>query len=148
MTEHHDTDGDIDGDIDVLVVGAGPVGSTLAADLLRRGLRVRLIDKAPHAFEGSRAKGVQPRTQEVFGDLGVLREAHAEGGAYPLMGIHIGPITVPWRMQSPHRPCRTRTSCCCRSPAPTPSCTGCSTGSVCASSSASRWTASNRTTTV
>jgi 2-polyprenyl-6-methoxyphenol hydroxylase-like FAD-dependent oxidoreductase len=96
MTEHHD--------IDVLVVGAGPVGSTMAADLLRRGLRVRLVDKAPRAFEGSRAKGVQPRTQEVFEDLGVLDEAHAEGGTYPLMGIHIGPITVPWRMQSKHRP--------------------------------------------
>jgi 2-polyprenyl-6-methoxyphenol hydroxylase-like FAD-dependent oxidoreductase len=96
MTEHHD--------IDVLVVGAGPVGSTLAADLLRRGLRVRLVDKAPHAFEGSRAKGVQPRTQEVFEDLGVLDEARAEGGAYPLMGIHLGPITVPWRMQRQHRP--------------------------------------------
>jgi 2-polyprenyl-6-methoxyphenol hydroxylase-like FAD-dependent oxidoreductase len=96
MTEPHD--------IDVLVVGAGPVGSTLAADLLRRGLRVRLIDKAPHAFEGSRAKGVQPRTQEVFEDLGVLDEAQAEGGTYPLMGIHLGPITVPWRMQRQHRP--------------------------------------------
>ncbi len=102
MTEHHDADTDTD--IDVLVVGAGPVGSTLTADLLRRGLRVRLIDKAPHAFEGSRAKGVQPRTQEVFEDLGVLEEAYAEGGAYPLMGIHIGRITVPWRMQSHHRP--------------------------------------------
>jgi 2-polyprenyl-6-methoxyphenol hydroxylase-like FAD-dependent oxidoreductase len=96
MTENHD--------IDVLVVGAGPVGSTLAADLLRRGLHVRLVDKAPHAFEGSRAKGVQPRTQEVFQDLGVLDEAHAEGGTYPLMGIHIGPVTVPWRMQRRHRP--------------------------------------------
>ncbi|GAA1625017.1 FAD-dependent oxidoreductase [Kribbella alba] len=96
MTEHHD--------IDVLVVGAGPVGSTLAADLLRRGLRVRLVDKAPHAFEGSRAKGVQPRTQEVLEDLGVLDEARAEGGTYPLMGIHLGPITVPWRMQRQHKP--------------------------------------------
>jgi 2-polyprenyl-6-methoxyphenol hydroxylase-like FAD-dependent oxidoreductase len=95
MTEH---------DIDVLVVGAGPVGSTLAADLLRRGLRVRLVDKAPHAFEGSRAKGVQPRTQEVFEDLGVLGDAQAEGGEYPLMGIHIGPFTVPWRMQGKHKP--------------------------------------------
>jgi 2-polyprenyl-6-methoxyphenol hydroxylase-like FAD-dependent oxidoreductase len=95
MTERHD--------IDVLVVGAGPVGSTLAADLLRRGLRVRLVDKAPHAFEGSRAKGVQPRTQEVFEDLGVLDEARAEGGTYPLLGVHIGPITVPWRMQRQHR---------------------------------------------
>ncbi|NEA31105.1 FAD-dependent monooxygenase [Streptomyces sp. SID13031] len=91
-------------DIDVLVVGAGPVGSALAADMLRRDLRVRLIDKAPHAFEGSRAKGVQPRTQEVFEDLGVLAEAHAEGGTYPLLGIHLGPITVPWRMQRRYEP--------------------------------------------
>ena len=86
-------------DIDVLIAGAGPTGSTLAADLLRRGLRVRLVDKAPHSFKGSRAKGVQPRTQEVLEDLGVLKEAHSEGGTYPLMGIHFGPITVPLRMQ-------------------------------------------------
>ncbi|WP_139999863.1 FAD-dependent monooxygenase [Paenibacillus paridis] len=91
MTKQHD--------IDVLIVGAGPSGSTLAADLLRRGLRVRLVDKAPHAFKGSRAKGLQPRTQEVFEDLGVLGEAFAEGGPYPLAGFHLGPITIPWRMQ-------------------------------------------------
>ncbi|MFF1818207.1 FAD-dependent monooxygenase [Kribbella sp. NPDC058245] len=90
--------------IDVLIAGAGPVGSTLAADLVRRGLDVRLIDKAPRAFEGSRAKGIQPRTQELFEDLGVLDEALAEGGPYPLMGVHLGPITVPWRMQRKHRP--------------------------------------------
>lgn len=96
MTEHHD--------IDVLIAGAGPTGSTLAADLLRRGLRVRLVDKAPHAFKGSRAKGIQPRTQEVFEDLGVLGEAHAEGGPYPLAGFHLGPITLPWRMQQQNKP--------------------------------------------
>lgn len=91
-------------DIDVLIAGAGPTGSTLAADLLRRGLRVRLVDKAPHAFTGSRAKGLQPRTQEVLEDLGVLHEAHAEGGPYPLAGLHLGPFTAPWRMQQRNRP--------------------------------------------
>ncbi|MFD1136289.1 FAD-dependent monooxygenase [Paenibacillus urinalis] len=90
--------------IDVLIAGAGPTGSTLAADLLRRGLRVRLVDKAAHAFKGSRAKGIQPRTQEVFEDLGVLEEAHNEGGPYPLAGLHIGPITIPWRMQMQSKP--------------------------------------------
>lgn len=90
-------------DIDVLIVGAGPTGSTLAADLLRRGLRVRLVDKAPHSFKGSRAKGVQPRTQEVFEDLGILREAHSNGGPYPLAGFHLGPITLPWRMQQQNK---------------------------------------------
>ncbi|MBD8841275.1 FAD-dependent monooxygenase [Paenibacillus sp. FSL K6-4396] len=93
-----------DYDIDVLVAGAGPTGSTLAADLLRRGLRVRLIDKAPHAFKGSRAKGLQPRTQEVLEDFGVLSDAHTEGSSYPLAGIHLGPITVPWRMQQRNKP--------------------------------------------
>ncbi|WP_369263854.1 FAD-dependent monooxygenase [Streptomyces sp. R35] len=96
MTEPHD--------IDVLVVGGGPTGSTLAADLLRRGLRVRVVDKAPHAFKGSRAKGVQPRTQEVFEDLGVLREAEAEGAPYPLAGLHLGPVTAPWKMQQRNKP--------------------------------------------
>jgi 2-polyprenyl-6-methoxyphenol hydroxylase-like FAD-dependent oxidoreductase len=32
--------------IDVLIAGAGPTGSALAIDLVRRGLRVRIVDKA------------------------------------------------------------------------------------------------------
>ncbi|MBE1546761.1 2-polyprenyl-6-methoxyphenol hydroxylase-like FAD-dependent oxidoreductase [Mycobacterium sp. OAS707] len=84
--------------LDVLVVGAGPVGTALAIDLTRRGLTVRVIDKADHAFDGSRAKGIQPRTLEVLEDLGALEEILAGGSTYPLMGIHLGPFTVPWRM--------------------------------------------------
>jgi 2-polyprenyl-6-methoxyphenol hydroxylase-like FAD-dependent oxidoreductase len=84
--------------VDVLVVGAGPVGAALAIDLTRRGLTVRIIDKADHAFDGSRAKGIQPRTLEVLEDLGAIEEILAGGSTYPLMGIHLGPFTVPWRM--------------------------------------------------
>ena len=36
--------------LDVLVVGAGPTGLTLACDLLRRGVRVRVIDAAEQGF--------------------------------------------------------------------------------------------------
>ncbi|MCG7379428.1 FAD-dependent monooxygenase [Paenibacillus sp. ACRSA] len=90
--------------IDVLIAGAGPTGSTLAADLLRRGLRVRLVEKAPHAFNGSRAKGIQPRTLEIFKDLDILDEALAEGGSYPLTGLHFGFITLPWRMIKKNSP--------------------------------------------
>jgi 2-polyprenyl-6-methoxyphenol hydroxylase-like FAD-dependent oxidoreductase len=90
--------------IDVLVVGAGPAGSALASDLVRRGVEVRLIDKADGAFGGSRAKGIQPRTQEVFEDLGVLDEALAAGGRYPWMAAHLGRLTVPWPMQRSNRP--------------------------------------------
>jgi len=50
----------------VLIVGAGPTGLTLACELARRGVPHRLVDLAPQPFAGSRAKGTQPRTLEVF----------------------------------------------------------------------------------
>jgi 2-polyprenyl-6-methoxyphenol hydroxylase-like FAD-dependent oxidoreductase len=84
--------------IDILVVGAGPSGSAVAIDLLRRGLVVRIIDRSPHAFEGSRAKGVQPRSLEVLEDLGALKDVLAGGSVYPKLGIHAGPLAVPWKM--------------------------------------------------
>jgi 2-polyprenyl-6-methoxyphenol hydroxylase-like FAD-dependent oxidoreductase len=90
--------------IDVLIVGAGPTGTALAIDLARRGAKIRIIDKASGAFNGSRAKGVQPRTLEVFQDLGVLDEIREGGGPYPKLGIHAGPLTVPWRMFRDRRP--------------------------------------------
>lgn len=67
----------------VLIAGAGPAGLTLAIDLARRGIAFRLIDKAPRAFQGSRGKGIQPRSLEVFEDLGVLAPMLATGGPYP-----------------------------------------------------------------
>ncbi|MEV6611641.1 FAD-dependent monooxygenase [Kutzneria sp. NPDC051319] len=63
----------------VLVVGAGPTGLTMALDLARRGVPVRVIDKAPEHFTGSRGKGVQDRTLEVFADLGIRDEILAAG---------------------------------------------------------------------
>jgi len=69
--------------VDVLISGAGAAGLTLAIDLARRGVSFRLIEKSPHPFEGSRGKGIQPRTQEVFEDLGVLDRIIAAGASYP-----------------------------------------------------------------
>ncbi|WP_086666108.1 FAD-dependent oxidoreductase [Lentzea kentuckyensis] len=84
--------------IDVLIAGAGPTGTTLAIDLVRRGAHVRIIDKAAHSFEGSRAKGIQPRTLEVFDDLGMIDDVLAGSSDYPRLGIHLGPVAAPWRM--------------------------------------------------
>ena len=58
--------------IDVLVVGAGPTGLTLACDLARRGVAVRIVDRAQEFPGGSRGKGLSPRSLEVFDDLGVI----------------------------------------------------------------------------
>lgn len=90
--------------IDVLVVGAGPAGATLAIDLRRRGHTVRIIDASRGAFDGSRAKGVQPRTLEVLEDLDTINDVLAGGSTYPLMGIHLGPLTAPWPMNKTRQP--------------------------------------------
>ncbi len=80
--------------VDVLIAGAGASGLTLATDLQRRGVSFRVIDAAATGFEGSRAKAVQPRTQEVFDDLGVLPLLEPRGMLYPPLGVHLGPLTL------------------------------------------------------
>ena len=68
---------------DVLICGAGAAGLTLAIDLARQGISFRLIEKMHGPFRGSRGKGIQPRTMEVFEDLGIVDRMFAAGGAYP-----------------------------------------------------------------
>ena len=69
---------------DVLICGAGAAGLTLAVDLARRGVDFILIDKADGPFQGSRGKGIQPRSVEVFEDLDALDGLLAAGAApYP-----------------------------------------------------------------
>lgn len=68
---------------DVLICGAGAAGLTLAIELARRGIAFRLIDKLDAPFHGSRGKGIQPRTQEIFEDLGLIDRLFAIGGVYP-----------------------------------------------------------------
>ena len=64
---------------DVLVVGAGPTGLTLACDLARRGVAVRIVDRVPEFPGGSRGKGLSPRSLEVFDDLAVIDRMLASG---------------------------------------------------------------------
>lgn len=71
------------GSTDVLICGAGAAGLALAIDLARRGVRFRVIEKMTEPFHGSRGKGIQPRTQEIFEDLGILDRIVALGGVYP-----------------------------------------------------------------
>jgi 2-polyprenyl-6-methoxyphenol hydroxylase-like FAD-dependent oxidoreductase len=78
----------------VLIVGAGPTGLTLALDLARRGISCRIVDAAETPFTGSRGKGIQPRTLEIFDDLGIVEPILAAGGLYPKLRIHLGPLSL------------------------------------------------------
>ena len=60
----------------VLIVGAGPVGLTLASELTRYGVAVRLVDKAAARTDKSKALVLWSRTLELL-DRG--------GGATPFV---------------------------------------------------------------
>lgn len=66
-------------DCDVLVVGAGPVGLTLASELARHGVSCRIIDKAQEVVPWSRAAGIQARTLELFEKMGLVDTFLARG---------------------------------------------------------------------
>jgi len=64
--------------IDILIVGAGPVGLSLGIECRRHGLECRLVEKKEARSTHSKALAVWPGTQEVFDAMGVgdrIREA-------------------------------------------------------------------------
>ncbi|MFF2808062.1 FAD-dependent monooxygenase [Streptomyces sp. NPDC058000] len=75
--------------MDVIIAGAGPTGLTLGIELARRGLDIRVIDQADEHFAGSRGDGLQPRTLEVFEDLGVLDAVLRHGRVVPTVRVHL-----------------------------------------------------------
>ncbi|MDT5233717.1 MAG: hypothetical protein QOI39_4217 [Mycobacterium sp.] len=66
-------------DTDVLVVGAGPTGLTLAASLLRRDADVIVVDRLVAGANTSRAAAVNARTLEVLEDIDVSRRMAKSG---------------------------------------------------------------------
>src|SRR5258706_14396193 len=62
-------------DTDVLIVGAGPTGLMLANQLVRRGVRVQIIDRHAGPSLQTRALGVQARTLEIYSHLGIVERA-------------------------------------------------------------------------
>ncbi|MYX30212.1 FAD-dependent oxidoreductase [Streptomyces sp. SID8381] len=66
-------------DVDVLVVGAGPVGLTAAWQLARSGVSVRLVDAAAGPATTSRALGTHARSLEIYDQLGILGDIAPHG---------------------------------------------------------------------
>jgi 2-polyprenyl-6-methoxyphenol hydroxylase-like FAD-dependent oxidoreductase len=73
--------------LDVLVVGAGPTGLVMASELVRGGVRCRIIEKSPTPSTTSKALAVHARTLELFERLGIADAAVAAG--VPARGLSI-----------------------------------------------------------
>ena len=74
-------------DTDVLVVGAGPTGLTLAASLIERGIATTVVDRQSAGANTSRAAVVNARSLEVLAGLDVARRLVKEGVQAPLFSI-------------------------------------------------------------
>jgi 2-polyprenyl-6-methoxyphenol hydroxylase-like FAD-dependent oxidoreductase len=77
-------------DTQVLVVGAGPAGLMLAAELRRRGVGCRLIDLLEEPQHWDRATVVKPRSLELFESLGIAERFLAAGTPQRGFRIHSG----------------------------------------------------------
>lgn len=64
---------------DILIVGAGPTGLTLAHELLRRGVKPRLIEKSAAASRNPKALGIMARTLELLAPAGIATDMMARG---------------------------------------------------------------------
>jgi 2-polyprenyl-6-methoxyphenol hydroxylase-like FAD-dependent oxidoreductase len=97
-------------DADVLVVGAGPVGLTLAIDLAQRGISVTLVEmRASEEPPIGRTNVVSARSMEAFRRLGVAAAVREAGlpAHYPhdvairtsVTGLELGRVKIPCRAQ-------------------------------------------------
>ncbi|MDX1684219.1 MAG: NAD(P)/FAD-dependent oxidoreductase [Saprospiraceae bacterium] len=74
-------------DYDVIIVGAGPVGLSMAHYLSKYDLRIAVFEKNEHTVEHSRAPAIWPGTQEILSEIGVLEKFQNEGIAMPALDV-------------------------------------------------------------
>ena len=65
--------------VDVLIIGAGPVGLTMAAQCLRYNISFRIIEKRSGPSKESRALAIHARTLELLQFLGVAKTFTKKG---------------------------------------------------------------------
>ncbi|CAM5544579.1 FAD-dependent monooxygenase [Streptomyces pseudogriseolus] len=80
--------------VDVLVVGAGTTGLSLALQAHAHGARVRVVERRLEQFRPSRALIVHPRTLEVLRPLGVTDALLESADTAPRVHLHLGSRVV------------------------------------------------------
>ena len=66
-------------DTDVLIIGAGPVGLTLAIDLGRRGVRCMLVEQKSQPHMWPKMERCNARSMEIYRRLGLSQKIRAAG---------------------------------------------------------------------
>jgi 2-polyprenyl-6-methoxyphenol hydroxylase-like FAD-dependent oxidoreductase len=85
---------------EVLIVGAGPTGLILAHELLRRGVRCRMVEKRHGPSGATRAFTLHSRTMEMFDHMGIaeriedLREI-CPGNRFHFKGVPLSEDQMP-----------------------------------------------------
>ena len=76
-------------DHDVIIVGAGPTGPMLAAELALAGVDAAIVERKPtQARVGGRAGGLHARTLEILDQRGIVDRFLAEGKTHPRVSFH------------------------------------------------------------
>src|ERR1700761_3720873 len=91
---------------DVLVIGAGPVGLTMAAELKRYGLSVRIFERAAERTDKSKALVLWSRTLELIDRMGcgksfVAAGLKTRGASIIAGGRRIGHVSLDG-LETPH----------------------------------------------
>ena len=87
MTTHQSQISHLPIQTDVVIVGAGPTGLTLACALAAQGVRYVIVDKADQGGNTSRAAVIHARTLEVLDEIGVTDELCRRGVVVPRFTI-------------------------------------------------------------
>ncbi|MDE1155904.1 MAG: FAD-dependent monooxygenase [Acidobacteriaceae bacterium] len=93
--------------LDVLIIGAGPVGLALACELARYGVRLRIVDSDDARTTQSRALVMWPRTLEHLSRMGLdqrfldvgekVTEAHFYEGPREFTSVRLDEVDTPYR---------------------------------------------------
>jgi 3-(3-hydroxy-phenyl)propionate hydroxylase len=79
----------------VVIAGGGPTGMMLAGELALAGVDVAIVERRTNQdLDGSRARGLLPRTIEVLDQRGIAERFVSAGHVYPAQGFALIPLDV------------------------------------------------------
>lgn len=92
---------------EVIVVGAGPTGLTLACELALAGVRTLVVERLAERVPQTKGGALQPRTQELLELRGLLEPMRARAMSREPVGGHFAMLPVPldctaWDTAHPH----------------------------------------------